>query len=126
MLSNKLTFSLASLVVLLIVGLCLPVAVQAQTTFSIEITAPVALEPGRDADGFAADSFAIYAHSSGDTNTVTASSIGLDGPNVDQFIQELPNLQEYFNDPFSSGTLELLYAIDGADDAQAAVRYTDV
>ena len=41
MLSNKLTFSLASLVVLLMVGLCLPVAVQAQTTFSIEITAPV-------------------------------------------------------------------------------------
>ena len=119
MLSNKLTFSLASLVVLLIVGLCLPVAVQAQTTFSIEIagTSPVnVLQPGRDADGFAADSFAIYAHADFDAPdpdpdvTVTAAYIGLDGPSISQKIVGLPNLQEYFNDPFSSGTLELLYA----------------
>ena len=63
MLSNKLTFSLASLVVLLIVGLCLPVV--AQEKVSLLITGPGSLGPGRDTGGFDEDSFGIYGHGDG-------------------------------------------------------------
>ena len=67
----------------------------------------------RDADGFAAIVFAIYAHADFDAPdpdpdvTVNAAYIGLDGPSISQKIAGLPNLQEYFNDPFSFGNTRI-------------------
>ena len=85
MLSNKLTFSLASLVVLLMVGLCLPAA--AQEIVSLAIDAPTGatgdsstLEAGRDTDGFAEGSFGLYAHTeptNGDSASATTVAMKL-------------------------------------------------
>ena len=107
---SRMLFFLTSLVVLLIVGFCLPVAAQARTT--VVITAPASVEAGRDSDGFAEGSFGLYAHAGAGNVATAATYLGFEGADVDEVFNGMPNLQEYFNDEFFTGTLELLFRAD--------------
>lgn len=101
--SNGRMFFVSSLVAIWTAVLCMPASAQRVRSFGI--TVPSTLAAGRDIDGFARDSFGIYARTNGTTN-------GFDGVSVDQLLSSMPNLQEYFHDEYATGTLELLFRAD--------------
>ena len=92
MLSNKLTFSLASLIVLLMIGLCLPVSAQI-----IQVPTRIALGAPDDPYGAGDAGFVVYAESDAAGSGVAAA--------VNLVDTDLPDLEAFFR---FGGTLALI------------------
>ena len=106
MLSNKLTFSLASLIVLLAIGLCFPVAAQ-QTAAPVIVNIEAATFSAGGAAEFEANTFVVIGENGGtapgfSTGTHYQAAIATPG---------LPDLEEFFR---FGGTLELQALTGGA------------
>ena len=114
MLSNKLTFSLASLIVLLIVGLCLPVSAQVIQTpmvVGLDPTSAAATDmngdgdttdPGEALGRFGPAQFVVYGKAS------TAAEAGVDDATVEYVdTVTLPDLEAFFR---FGGTLAIVGA----------------
>ena len=126
MLSNKLTFSLASLIVLLMIGLCLPVAAQKVSSPQVVPIPPATFSVGGENE-FEMNTFVVLGPN---TTTAAASGFSADthhaavaaaspGPPV---ISDLPDLEEFFR---FGGTLELQANTKGSD-ATKALMYKDI
>ena len=99
MLSNKLTFSLASLIVLLMIGLCVPVGAQ-----TVALPVPPAFDPdgtsGNDDDVAAGTIGAMGFFVVGEDEASDAGDVGIDGNKVAfeaaDDDTDLPDLEEFF------------------------------
>ena len=100
MLSNKLTFSLASLVVLLVAALCLPVAAQLVEPLVVEMAQPDAAVPGV----IPAGDFAVYGKNATAANAMIS-------PPYYTYEDDLPDLEEFFG---FGGVIEIVVARDSA------------
>ena len=113
MLSNKLTFSLASLIVLLMIGLCFPVAAQT-----------VALSSGETAT-IASGGFVVIGRGDLTAANTALSGLGITPALTDaNYLQmaELPDLEEFFA---LGGTVELIITTADADTDAAGNQLDD-
>ena len=120
MLSNKLTFSLASLVVLLVVGLCFPVAAQ-QVTSAVELNIDAATFSAGGAAEFEANTFVVIGEDAG-----TLAGAGFAAGTHYQAANGtpgLPDLEEFFR---FGGTLELQARITGGAAPTNTLVYKDI